>query len=93
MLDKIPAADRILIAQLGGTAKHYARWRELTEDERAAAVAAPRELAAGRGDLLAHVAGLLEGFSEGELDEPLSRQAAALCRDADAVHSQGKPDR
>jgi len=41
-----------------------------------------RELAAGRADLLAQVAGLAEGFAEGELDEPLARQAAALCRKA-----------
>ena len=84
MLDKTPAADRILIAQLHGEAKHHARWRELPGDEHAAAVAALRELAAGRADLLAHVAGILEGSSEGEPDEPLSRQAAALCRDAGA---------
>lgn len=48
-----------------------------------------RELAAGRADLLAHVAGLLEGFSEGQLDEPLARQAAGLClaagADTDAI--------
>jgi hypothetical protein len=30
------------------------------------------------------VAGLLEGFAEGELDEPLARQAARLCRLAGA---------
>ena len=83
MLDKTPPADRILIAQLHGEAKHHARWRR-TGAEHAAAVAALRELADGRADLLAHVAGILEGTSEGELDEPLSRQAAALCRDAGA---------
>jgi hypothetical protein len=43
-----------------------------------------RELAAGRVDLLAEVAGIFEGTSEGELDEPLARQAAQLCRDAGA---------
>lgn len=43
-----------------------------------------RELAGGRADLLAEVAGVLEGTSEGELDEPLVRQAAALCRKAGA---------
>jgi hypothetical protein len=84
MLDKTPAADRILIAQLHGEAKHHARWRRLTEAEHAAAVAALRELAGRRADLLAHVVGILEGTSEGELNEPLSRQAAALCRDAGA---------
>jgi hypothetical protein len=65
MIDKRPQADRILVAQLTGTAKHHARWRELTEAEQAVAVAELRELAAGRADLLAEVAGTLEGFAEG----------------------------
>ena len=82
MIDKRSQADRILITQLTGEARHHAKWRELTEDEEAAAVAAIRELAAGRVDLLAEVAGLLKGASEGELDEPLARQAAQLCRRA-----------
>ena len=43
-----------------------------------------RELAAGRGDLLAEVAGVLEGAGEGEPDEPLKRRAAQLCRKAGA---------
>ena len=34
----------------------------------------------GRADLLAEVAGIFEGASEGELDELLARQAAQLCR-------------
>ena len=38
------------------------------------------ELAGGRADLLAEVAGIFEGTGEGELDEALTRQAAALCR-------------
>jgi hypothetical protein len=42
------------------------------------------ELARGRGDLLAEVARVLEGASEGELDEPLARSAARLCRRAGA---------
>lgn len=37
------------------------------------AVAELRDVAAGRADLLAEVAGVLEGASEGELDEPLAR--------------------
>ncbi len=40
-------------------------------------MAALRELAGGRADLLAEVAGILEGTSEAELDEPLARQAAS----------------
>jgi hypothetical protein len=51
----------------------------------AAAVAALREFAGDRADLLAKVAGILEGASEGELDEPLARQAAGLCRAAGAA--------
>jgi hypothetical protein len=82
--DKRPQADRILVAKLSGTARHHARWRDLTADEEAAAVAALRELAVGRTDLLAEVAGLEEGCHEGELDEPIARQAAMLCRKAGA---------
>ena len=55
--------DRILVAQLTGEAQHRAKWRELTADEEAAAVTELRELAAGRADLLAEVAGVLEGAS------------------------------
>jgi hypothetical protein len=76
--------DRILVAQLTGTAGRHARWRELTGAEEAAAVAELRELAAGRGDLLAEVAGVLQGAAEGEPGEPLKRQAADLCRKAGA---------
>jgi hypothetical protein len=84
MLDKTPQADRILIAQLGGEAKHHARWRELTEEEHAAAVGELRKLAGNRSDLLAYVAGVELGFTEGDYGEPLGRQIAGLCRDAGA---------
>ena len=47
-------------------------------DEEAAAVAELRELAGGRADLLAEVAGILEGASEGELDEPLAGRPRAV---------------
>ena len=77
-------ADRILVAQLTGEARHRARWRPLTEDEEAAALAELRALAGGRADLLAQVAGIFEGTSEGEPDEPLARSAARLCRMAGA---------
>jgi len=79
-----PSPDRILVAQLTGTAGRHARWRELTGAEEATAVAELRELAAGRDDLLAEVAGVLEGAGEGEPGEPLKRQAAQLCRKAGA---------
>ena len=35
-----PPADRILVAKISGEAEHHAKWRELTADEEAAAVAA-----------------------------------------------------
>jgi hypothetical protein len=84
MIDPRPQADRILVAQLTGEARHRAKWRELTGDEEAAAVAELQALSGGRADLLAEVAGILEGASEGELDEPLARCAAGLCRKAGA---------
>jgi hypothetical protein len=79
-----PEADRLLVAQLTGEARHHARWRPLTGEEEAAALAELRTLAGGRADLLAEVAGIFEGTSEGELDEPLARSAARLCRQAGA---------
>ena len=84
MVDDRSHADRILIAQLTGEARHRARWRELTADEETAAVAELRELAGGRTDLLAEVAGIFEGASEDRHDEPLARCAAGLCRKAGA---------
>ncbi len=80
VIDKRPLADRLLVAELYGEVRHHARWRELSGEEESAAVAALRELAGGRADLLAEVAGILEG----EPDEPLARQAAGLCRKAGA---------
>ena len=84
MIGKRPQADRILAAKISGEAKHHAKWRELTADEKAAAVAALRELAGGRADLRAEVCGVMEDASEGELHEPLARQATELCRKAGA---------
>jgi hypothetical protein len=84
MIEKRPQADRLLVAELYGEARHRTRWRKLSGDEEAAAVAEFRELAGGRADLLAEVAGILKGTAEGELDEPLKRQAAMLCRKAGA---------
>jgi hypothetical protein len=89
MLDKTPQADRILIAQLHGEAQRHARRGELAEDERQAAVGEMRKLAAGRGDLLARVAGIELGFGEGEPADTmsLSLRVAALCREAGADES------
>ena len=84
MIGKHPQAGRILVATISGEAEHHATWRELTADEQAAAVAALRELAGGRADLRAEVCGVMQGASEGELHEPLTRQATQLCRKAGA---------
>ena len=84
MIDKRPEADRILVARISGTARRHVRWRELTEAEEAAAVAELRELAGARADLLAEVAGLEVGSTEGQLYEPRGHQAAGLCRKAGA---------
>ena len=59
MIDKRPEADRLLIAELFGEARHRAKWRPLTADEEDAAVAELRTLAGGRADLLAEVCGVL----------------------------------
>ena len=79
-----PDFDRILVAKITGEARHHAQWRPLTGEEEAAAIAELRDLAGGRTDLLAEVAGIFEGTSEGELDEPVARSAAQLCRRAGA---------
>ena len=84
MIDKRPQPDRLLVAELFGEARHHAKWRELSSDEEATALAELRKLAGDRADLLAEVAGILEGAREGKPDEPLARQAAALCRRAGA---------
>ena len=83
MVDNRSQADRILGARLMGSAQRLGR-RELPAGEHAAAVAELRELAAGRADLLAETAGLLEGFGEGEPTGPMTRLAVQLCRDAGA---------
>jgi hypothetical protein len=73
------AADRLLTARLMGVAKRHARWREPTQDETDAAVPELREIAGDRPDLLAEVAGVLLGASEGELEELRSKAAASFC--------------
>ena len=82
-----PDSDRLLVARLDGIAKRHAKWREPTESETAAAVVELREVAGDRPDLLAEVAGILLGASEGRLDEPRARAAAQLCIAAGADES------
>lgn len=79
------SSDRILAARIAGTAAQYSRQR-LTPDQRATAVAALADIALGRANLLAEVAGLTAGAAVGELDEPLA--AAQLCVDAGADSGQ-----
>jgi hypothetical protein len=81
---RVPDPDHILVAQLDGAAKRHARWRDPTPDEEAAAVAELSELAAGRADLLAEVAGIQVGFHQGDLDEARAKTIARLCRLAGA---------
>ena len=72
------AADRLLAAELCGTALHHAKWPHLTEEEHAAAVEELRALASGRADLLAEQAGLLIGSSDGTINAPFKHCAAEL---------------
>ena len=76
--------DRIIVAKLTGEARCHAGFEPPGEAATAAAVAGLREIADGRTDLLAEVAGIFLGASEGELDEPLARNAAEFCRAAGA---------
>jgi hypothetical protein len=66
----------MIIAELTGTAQHYARWDEPDEETTAAVVAELREIADGRADLLAEVAGIQLGTKDGTPDEPRARNAA-----------------
>ena len=74
-----PDHDRLVVARLTGVAQRHARWRALTEAETAAAVTELQEVAGGRSDLLAEVAGVLLDAREGDLDEPKAQAAAKLC--------------
>ena len=66
----------MLVAELTGTARHHARWRSLTEDEETAAVTELRELADGRADLLAQVAGIFEAQTKVLVDMGLDSHGA-----------------
>jgi hypothetical protein len=81
-----PDRDRLLAAQISGTAIRHARWGGLPDAGAAAGAAELPEVADGRGDLLAEVAGLALGTAEGKGAEYQARgQAiAVLCRAAGA---------
>jgi hypothetical protein len=79
-------ADRLIVARLTGIAGRHARRGALDVDQAAAAVAELREVAGGRADLLAEVAGIALGTSEvrGPEYEVQARGVADLCRAAGA---------
>ena len=79
----------MLAGRLTSIAQRRARWGELTEDETAAAVTELRQIADGRADLLAEVAGIALGASERKAEEYAARgqAVAGLCRLAGADES------
>jgi hypothetical protein len=76
--------DQLTVARLTGAAWRYAPGREPTGAETAAAARELREIAGGRDDLLAEVAGLLIGYYRRTADEPRARAAAYYCMAAGA---------
>jgi hypothetical protein len=86
MVEDRPQADRILVARLSGAAGRLSRWGALDDAQAVAAAAELRELAGGRGDLLAEVAGIRLGTSEHKGAEYVHQAAAIarLCRAAGA---------
>src|SRR5258706_12604668 len=71
-------ADRIHLAQLTGVARHLVCDGLDTPDQRAIAVEELRQLARGRADLLAELAGVSLGVGESQLDADRYRQTADL---------------
>jgi hypothetical protein len=76
--------DQLTVARLTGTAWGSAPQRQPTAAETAAVVRELREIAAGRGDLLAEVAGLLIGYYRRTAEERKARAAAYYCMTAGA---------
>ena len=82
-----PAAremDQLTVARLTGAAWRHASGWEPTGAETVAAVRELREIADGRVDLLAEVAGLLIGYYRRTAEEPRARAAAYYCITAGA---------
>lgn len=71
--------DQLTVARLTGAVWRHASGREPTRAETAAAVRELREIAGGRGDLLAEVAGLLIGYYRRTAEELRARAAAYYC--------------
>jgi hypothetical protein len=76
--------DQLTVARLTSAAQRHAPSQAPTEAETVAAVAELREIADGRGDLLAEVAGLLTGYYRGTVEELRAGTAARFCRAAGA---------
>jgi hypothetical protein len=77
-----PAArerDQLTVARLTGAAWRNASGWEPTGPETVAAVRELREIARGRADLLAEVAGLLIGYYRRTAEEHKARAAAYYC--------------
>jgi len=71
--------DQLTVARLAGAAwRHAAGW-EPAGAETVTAVVELREMAGGRGDLLAEVAGLLIGYYRRTAEESRARAAAYYC--------------
>jgi hypothetical protein len=87
-----PEADRLIVARLAGTATRYARWGAMTEAGRAAGAAELQEIAGGRGDLLAELAGISLGTAESKGPEYQAKaEAIAVLRIAAGAHVDQVP--
>jgi len=78
--------DGVLVARIAGTAsRHAGAGAPLSEESEATAVAELRELAAGRGDLLARWAGIKLGYTQpSDVDADRCQLIAELCIKAGA---------
>jgi hypothetical protein len=79
-----PNPDELLTAKLWGAAKRLAGYGRPDPVEHDLAVAELAEVAAGRRDLLAEVAGISLGYAEAEPYEHLHGAVANLCISAGA---------
>jgi hypothetical protein len=86
MVDNRSQADRILVARLSGAAGRLSRFGAVADAQADTAAAELREIAGGRADLLAEVAGIRLGWAEtkGREYEVQAEAIARLCRAAGA---------
>ncbi len=75
----MPELDELTVARLTGAARRHASGREPTGAETAAAVTELTEIAGGRGDLLAELAGLLVGYYRHTAEQARAEAAAYYC--------------